>query len=143
MGRNKKFRAIRLETGNYSWGSECVTRKPRIIDVLNNASNNELVQTKTLKKTVLFKLIALHSDNGMKLTMLHPLVVRKALKNNKSLRSRILLLKNDPIIAKERLMQGKLKEKWHLPLKISLPLDVYMVVYITYIDKPFSLVNMI
>lgn len=36
--------------GNFSWGSECCTRKTRIIDVVYNASNNELVRTKTLVK---------------------------------------------------------------------------------------------
>ncbi|KAJ7361828.1 40S ribosomal protein [Desmophyllum pertusum] len=49
-GGNQKFRALRLETGNYSWGSESVTRKTRVIDVVYNASNNELVRTKTLVK---------------------------------------------------------------------------------------------
>ncbi|KAK7814973.1 hypothetical protein U0070_024316 [Myodes glareolus] len=46
---NKKYRALRLDVGNFSWGSECCTRKTRIIDVVYNASNNELVRTKTLK----------------------------------------------------------------------------------------------
>ena len=49
-GGNKKFRALRLDHGNFSWGSEAVTRKTRIIDVVYNASNNELVRTKTLVK---------------------------------------------------------------------------------------------
>jgi len=49
-GGNRKFRALRLEIGNFSWGSEAVTRKSRIIDVVYNASNNELVRTKTLVK---------------------------------------------------------------------------------------------
>lgn len=43
-----KRRALRLETGNYSWGSGVVTRKTRILDVVYNASNNELVRTQTL-----------------------------------------------------------------------------------------------
>ena len=47
-GGNKKYRALRLDVGNFSWGSECCTRKTRIIDVVYNASNNELVRTKTL-----------------------------------------------------------------------------------------------
>ena len=50
MGGNKKFRALRLETGNFAWGSETVARKTRILDVVYNASNNELVRTKTLVK---------------------------------------------------------------------------------------------
>ena len=40
-----KWRALRLDTGNYSWGSEAVTRKTRILDVVYNASNNELVRS--------------------------------------------------------------------------------------------------
>ncbi|XP_028667078.1 40S ribosomal protein S8 [Erpetoichthys calabaricus] len=49
-GGNKKYRALRLDVGNFAWGSECCTRKTRIIDVVYNASNNELVRTKTLVK---------------------------------------------------------------------------------------------
>merc|ERR1711893_122391 len=49
-GGNTKFRALRLDHGNFSWGSEAQTRKTRIIDVMYNASNNELVRTKTLVK---------------------------------------------------------------------------------------------
>merc|ERR1719197_1850303 len=49
-GGNTKIRALRLETGNFSWGSEVVTRKTRILDVVYNATNNELVRTKTLVK---------------------------------------------------------------------------------------------
>ncbi|XP_038051621.1 40S ribosomal protein S8-like [Patiria miniata] len=50
MGGNIKYRALRLEQGNYAWGSENVARKTRILDVVYNASNNELVRTKTLVK---------------------------------------------------------------------------------------------
>ena len=49
-GGNRKFRAMRLDTGNYAWGSEAVTRKTRIVAVVYNASNNELVRTNTLVK---------------------------------------------------------------------------------------------
>lgn len=45
-----KHRALRLDTGNFAWGSEACTRKTRILDVVYNASNNELVRTKTLVK---------------------------------------------------------------------------------------------
>merc|ERR1712085_230209 len=45
-----KYRALRLDTGNFSWGSEVCTRKTRVLDVVYNASNNELVRTKTLVK---------------------------------------------------------------------------------------------
>ena len=49
-GGNHKTRALRLDVGNFSWGSEVCTRKARILDVVYNASNNELVRTKTLVK---------------------------------------------------------------------------------------------
>lgn len=49
-GGNTKFRALRLDSGNFSWGTEVCTRKVRVLDVAYNASNNELVRTKTLVK---------------------------------------------------------------------------------------------
>lgn len=52
-GGNKKFRGLRLETGNFSWGSEGCTRKTRILDVVFNASDNELLRTKTLVKNAI------------------------------------------------------------------------------------------
>ena len=45
-----KFRALRLDSGNFSWSTEVCTRKVRVLDVTYNASNNELVRTKTLVK---------------------------------------------------------------------------------------------
>ncbi|XP_041473050.1 small ribosomal subunit protein eS8-like [Lytechinus pictus] len=56
MGGNIKRRALRLDTGNFSWGSEHTTRKTRIIDVVYNASNNELVRTKTLVKNAIVQI---------------------------------------------------------------------------------------
>ncbi|XP_074608468.1 small ribosomal subunit protein eS8-like [Acropora palmata] len=55
-GGNRKYRALRLETGNFSWGAECVTRKTRIIDVVYNATSNELVRTKTLVKNCIVQI---------------------------------------------------------------------------------------
>jgi len=57
-GGNYKFRALRLENGNYSWGSESVTRKTRILGVSYNASNNELVRTNTLVKSAVIQIDA-------------------------------------------------------------------------------------
>ncbi|XP_050219290.1 40S ribosomal protein S8-1 [Mercurialis annua] len=57
-GGNVKWRALRLDTGNYSWGSEAVTRKTRILDVMYNASNNELVRTQTLVKSAIVQVDA-------------------------------------------------------------------------------------
>ncbi|KAE8733990.1 40S ribosomal protein S8 [Hibiscus syriacus] len=57
-GGNVKWRALRLDTGNYSWGSEAVSRKTRILDVVYNASNNELVRTQTLVKSAIIQVDA-------------------------------------------------------------------------------------
>ena len=57
-GANMKHRALRLDHGNFSWGSEAVTRKTRITDVVYNATNNELVRTKTLVKNAIVQVDA-------------------------------------------------------------------------------------
>lgn len=57
-GGNEKRRGLRLESGNYAWGSEHVTRKTRIIGVVYNASNNELVRTNTLVKSAIIQIDA-------------------------------------------------------------------------------------
>jgi small subunit ribosomal protein S8e len=57
-GGNIKFRAMRLEIGNFAWGSESVTRKTRLISVVYNASNNELVRTNTLVKNAVVQIDA-------------------------------------------------------------------------------------
>ncbi|KIM21886.1 hypothetical protein M408DRAFT_333202 [Serendipita vermifera MAFF 305830] len=57
-GGNEKFRALRLDGGNYAWGSESVTCKTRIISVVYNASNNELVRTNTLVKSAVVQVDA-------------------------------------------------------------------------------------
>ncbi|KAJ1860678.1 ribosomal protein S8A [Coemansia sp. RSA 2703] len=57
-GGNKKFRAMRLEAGTYSWGSESISRSTRIVAVVYNASNNELVRTNTLVKGAIVQIDA-------------------------------------------------------------------------------------
>merc|ERR1712242_475185 len=47
MGGNLKFRALRLDHGNFGWASEGIARQTRIVDVVYNATSNELVRTKT------------------------------------------------------------------------------------------------
>jgi len=49
-GGNMKFRALRIDAGSFSWGSEHCAMKVRILDVVYNATSNELVRTKTLTK---------------------------------------------------------------------------------------------
>mmetsp|Transcript_28640 Transcript_28640/g.54821 ORF Transcript_28640/g.54821 Transcript_28640/m.54821 type:complete len:153 (-) Transcript_28640:315-773(-) len=53
-----KYRALRLDSGNFSWASEAVTRKSRVLDVVYNASNNELVRTQTLVKNCIIQVDA-------------------------------------------------------------------------------------
>mmetsp|Transcript_1893 Transcript_1893/g.4278 ORF Transcript_1893/g.4278 Transcript_1893/m.4278 type:complete len:214 (+) Transcript_1893:43-684(+) len=57
-GGNIKFRALRLDTGNFAWGSENTTHKTRILDVNYNSSNMELVRTKTLVKNAVVQVDA-------------------------------------------------------------------------------------
>ena len=57
-GGNLKYRALKLDSGNFSWGSEAVTRKTRILDVVYNATNNELVRTKTIVKNCIVSIDA-------------------------------------------------------------------------------------
>ena len=52
-GNNIKRRALRLDHGNFSWGSESIAKKTRIIDTVYNPCNNELVRTKTLVKNAI------------------------------------------------------------------------------------------
>lgn len=57
-GGNYKHRALRLDSGNFAWGSEAITRKTRLVDVVYNASNNELIRTKTLVKSAIVQIDA-------------------------------------------------------------------------------------
>ncbi|MRB67455.1 hypothetical protein GH825_29100, partial [Bacillus thuringiensis] len=54
--RHRRSTTIALDTGNFAWGSEAQARKTRIIDVIYNASNNELVRTKTLVKNCIVQI---------------------------------------------------------------------------------------
>ena len=49
-GGNIKRRALKLNEGNFCWISEQVTKKCKIVEVIYNATNNELVRTQTLVK---------------------------------------------------------------------------------------------
>ena len=52
-GGNFKHRGFRLDHGSFAWGSESIARKTRVIDTVYNATNNELVRTKTLVKNAI------------------------------------------------------------------------------------------
>ena len=55
-GGNLKYRAIKLDFGNYTWQSESVSFKSRIYDTVYNATNNELTRTKTLVKNAIVQI---------------------------------------------------------------------------------------
>ncbi|KAM0801491.1 40S ribosomal protein S8e [Usnea florida] len=57
-GGNTKYRGLRLESGNFSWGSEGISRKVRVIGVSFHPSNNELVRTNTLTKSAVVQIDA-------------------------------------------------------------------------------------
>lgn len=57
-GGNYKYRALRLDQGNFTWASEAFSAKARILDVVYNATNNELVRTKTLVKNTIVQVDA-------------------------------------------------------------------------------------
>ncbi|KAL2395796.1 Small ribosomal subunit protein eS8B [Exophiala dermatitidis] len=57
-GGNTKYRALRLESGNFSWGSEGIARKVRVIVVAYHPSNNEFVRTNTLTKSAVVQVDA-------------------------------------------------------------------------------------
>ena len=57
-GGNQKYRALRLDSGNFSWGSEGISRKVRVISVSFHPSNNELVRTNTLTKAAIVQIDA-------------------------------------------------------------------------------------
>lgn len=57
-GGNLKHRALRLEQGNFTWSSEAVTRKTRLLNVVYNATSNELVRTNTLVKGAVLQIDA-------------------------------------------------------------------------------------
>ncbi|KAK0386599.1 hypothetical protein NLU13_6434 [Sarocladium strictum] len=57
-GGNHKYRALRLDSGNFAWASEGCTRKTRVIAVAYHPSNNELVRTNTLTKSAVVQIDA-------------------------------------------------------------------------------------
>jgi len=51
-----KHRALKLDHGNFSWASEGIAKKTRVLVVVYNASNNELVRTNTLVKNSIIQI---------------------------------------------------------------------------------------
>ena len=54
----KKYRALRLESGNFAWPTQAMAARTRIIKVVYNASNNELVRTNTLVRNAIVQVDA-------------------------------------------------------------------------------------
>lgn len=57
-GGNQKFRALRIESGNFSWASEGIAKKTRIARVVYHPSDNELIRTNTLTKAAIVQVDA-------------------------------------------------------------------------------------
>lgn len=104
-GGNLKFRALRLETGNFSWTSECISRKTRILQVVYNASNNELVRTNTLVKGCIVQIDAHPFAEWYKkyydVTLGKEDQKKKELKKSKNLKNKLSRRKKHQIIQPE------------------------------------------
>merc|ERR1711998_638368 len=61
---NTKYRALRLDHGNFSWPTESTTKKTRVLSVQYNSTNNELVRTNTLVKSCNQKLYLNHTPES-------------------------------------------------------------------------------
>ena len=106
-GNNVKRRALRCDSGNFAWGSEATAAKTRILDTVYNATNNELVRTKTLVKNA----IVLIDANPFRQWYLKKYDVelnkkkieesnklREATKTSNSVKSKIAALQKDRVI---------------------------------------------
>lgn len=92
-GGNSKYRALRLDHGNFAWASEGATRKTRIIDVVFNASNNELVRTKTLVKNAIIVIDATPFRQWYEAHYILPMGRKRETKQQ---------LAEDPVLGKQR-----------------------------------------
>ena len=106
-GNNVKRRALRCDNGNFAWGSEATAAKTRVLDTVYNATNNELVRTKTLVKNA----IVLIDANPFRQWYLKKYDVelnkkkieesnklREATKTSNSVKSKIAALQKDRVI---------------------------------------------
>ena len=92
-GGNIKQRALRIDHGNFAWASEGCTRKTRVIDVVYNASNNELVRTKTLVKNAIIVIDATPFRQWYEAHYILPLGRKRETKQQ---------LAEDPVLNKKR-----------------------------------------
>jgi small subunit ribosomal protein S8e len=112
-GGNKKYRALRLDNGNFSWGSEGIARKTRIIDVVYNATNNELLRTKTLTKSTIVQIDATPFRQWYEAHYALPLGRRKGMKLSEEEEDRLHKKRSKKTLAKyvERRKLGKVEHK--------------------------------
>ncbi|KAK6620684.1 40S ribosomal protein [Polyplax serrata] len=108
-GGNKKYRALRLDHGNFSWGSENCTRKTRIIEVVYNASNNELVRTKTLVKNAIVTVDATPFRQWYESFYIMPLARKKSGKLTEAEEAVLNKKRSKKIIKKYKLRQKNSK----------------------------------
>ena len=57
-GGNYKYRALSIDHGNFLWTSEHFGGRSKIMEVVYNATNNELVRTKTVVKNAIVQVDA-------------------------------------------------------------------------------------
>merc|ERR1712165_535829 len=106
-GGNFKQRALKNDHGTFSWGSEAISCKTRILDTVYNATNNELVRTKTLVKNTIVSVDATPFRqwylkkydvelNKKKIEESNKL--REATKTSNSVKSKIAALQKDRVI---------------------------------------------
>jgi len=57
-GGHHKYRALRLNEGHFIWPGEAATKRSRILNVVYNATSNELVRTNTLVKGAIVQIDA-------------------------------------------------------------------------------------
>ena len=106
-GNNLKRRALRCDSGNFAWGSEAMAAKTRVLDTVYNATNNELVRTKTLVKNAIVLIDAnpfrqwylkKYDMELNKKKIEESNKLREATKTSNSVKSKIAALQKDRVI---------------------------------------------
>lgn len=82
-----------MDHGNFAWASEGSTRKTRILEVAYNASNNELVRTKTLVKNAIVYIDATPFRQWYEAHYILPMGRKRETKQQ---------LAEDPVLSKKR-----------------------------------------
>ncbi|TKR61157.1 hypothetical protein L596_028308 [Steinernema carpocapsae] len=101
-GGNLKFRALRLDTGSFAWGTEGIVARPvrRKTHTVYNATNNELVRTKTLTKGTIVAIDAVPFRQWYEAHYAQPLARKKNAKLTEEEEKRINPLRSESTKAK-------------------------------------------